>query len=206
MAELRDGSDNSTQVRREEGIGMPSPPPKPFGFEAVLYGQPPKQDILENGKAYAEAKAAEAPAKQGGERAPSPAYSYRALGQSVDSMKTFLQREGAASFGSQIEVKSNCGLDGKRGRVLSFATVRQAVSQESMTKDTPSSVVNMLPKSWDLDAASQISNDAQRVVCVCELDVDGEAQVVSLDCEQLVRVPGKPSNSCLQPKNACEAS
>jgi replication-associated recombination protein RarA len=207
MAELRDGSDNaslerSRTNRSEEGIGMPSPPPKPFGFEAVLYGRPPNQDTLENGKASAEAKA---PAKQGGERAPSPSYSYRAPGQSGDSMKTFLQREGAASYGSQVEVKSNCGLDGKRGRVLSFATVRQPVSPESMTKDTPSSVVNILPKSWDLDAASQMSNDAQRVVCVCELDVDGEAQVVSLDCEQLVRVPGKPSNSCLPPQNVCEA-
>ena len=202
MAELRDGRDNSTQVCRTEGIGMPSPPPKPFGFEAVLYGQPPNQVAFENGKASAEAKAAEAPAKQGGERAPSSSYSYRAPGQSGDSMKTFLQREGAASFGSQVEVKSTCGLDGKCGRVLSFATVRQPVSPESMIKDTPSSVVNMLPKSWDLDAASQMSNDAQRVVCVCELDVDGEAQVITLDCEQLVRVPGKPSNSCLPPKNS----
>jgi len=118
-------------------------------------------------------------------------------------LKTFLQKQGAASYGTQIQVKTTCDLNGRRGRVLSFVTVRQSAAQGS-TPNATSAVVNMWPKSWDTDPAGQIASDTQRVVCVCELDVDGEAQEVTLDSEQLVRVPEKPSNFCVPPKNVRE--
>ena len=59
-------------------------------------------------------------------------------------LKTFLQKQGAASYGTQIQVKTTCDLNGRRGRVLSFVTVRQSAAQGS-TPNATSAVVYMWP-------------------------------------------------------------
>ena len=104
-----------------------------------------------------------------------------------DSMKRYLQKLGAASYGCPVQVKSNCSLDGRRGRVLSFASVQQPIAPAAA--NAMSSLVNMSTKLY-----------LPRVVCVCEIEVDGKVQVATLDSEDLVRVPGRPSNFCVPPK------
>ena len=107
----------------------------------------------------------------------------------LDGMKRYLQKLGAASYGCQVQVKSNCSLDGRRGRVLSFASVQQPIAPPAAGPNAMSSLVNMSTKLY-----------LPRVVCVCEIEVDGEVQVATLDSEHLVRVPGRPANFCLPPK------
>jgi hypothetical protein len=118
------------------------------------------------------------------------------------NMKRLLQKLGAACYGCQVQVDMRCNaaLHGRRGRVLSFASV-------PMPEHTPAS-----PSSHEFNTSTTNRPHVPRVVCVCELLVDGyghngegdKVQVVTIDSEHLVRVSDRPVNFCVLPEDGSQ--